>query len=169
MAWIEIIEPAEATGELKAEYGKAIRRAGKVFNIVKVQSLNAPTLRASMDLYVATMYGPSGLSRAEREMLATVVSGPTTASIESKRTGRISVRKPRMPNSPSTLSTTRFAHLPPRCKALCKFAELLTLRPPLSGRRTSRYYAVTVSRIAISSTWSRWSPISTTSIASRTL
>jgi uncharacterized peroxidase-related enzyme len=74
MAWIEIIEPAEATGELKAEYDEAIRPAGKVFNIVKVQSLNASTLRVSMDLYVATMHGPSGLSRAEREMLATVVS-----------------------------------------------------------------------------------------------
>ena len=74
MAWIGVIEPAAATGELKTEYDKALRRAGKVFNIVKVQGLNAPTLRASMDLYIATMYGSSGLSRAEREMLATVVS-----------------------------------------------------------------------------------------------
>jgi len=74
MAWIGVIEPAEATGELKAEYDKALQRAGKVFNIVKVQGLNLRTLRASMDLYLATMHGPSGLSRAEREMLATVVS-----------------------------------------------------------------------------------------------
>ncbi len=74
MAWIKTIEPSEATGELKAEYEKAVRRAGKVFNILKVQSLNPPVLRASMEMYLATMYGPSGLSRAEREMLATVVS-----------------------------------------------------------------------------------------------
>ncbi len=74
MAWIKIIEPEEATGELKQEYDKALGRAGKVFNILKVQSLNDRTLRASMELYLATMYGPSGLSRAEREMLATVVS-----------------------------------------------------------------------------------------------
>jgi len=74
MAWIEVIEPPEAMGELKAEYDKAIRRAGRVFNIVKVQGLNPASLRASMDLYIATMYGSSGLSRAEREMLATVVS-----------------------------------------------------------------------------------------------
>lgn len=74
MAWVKMIEPGEATGELKAEYDKAIRRAGKVFNILKVQSLNAATLRASMELYLATMYSSSGLSRAEREMLATVVS-----------------------------------------------------------------------------------------------
>ena len=74
MAWIKMIEPEEATGQLKAEYEEAVRRAGKVFNILKVQSLNAPALHASMQLYLATMYGPSGLSRAERELLATVVS-----------------------------------------------------------------------------------------------
>jgi uncharacterized peroxidase-related enzyme len=74
MSWIETIQPDEATGELKIEYEQAIKRAGKVFNILKVQSLNPETLRASMHLYLATMYGRSGLSRPEREMLATVVS-----------------------------------------------------------------------------------------------
>jgi uncharacterized peroxidase-related enzyme len=74
MSWIKTIEPAEATGELRIEYDKAIKRAGKVFNILKVQSLNPESLRASMHLYLATMHGRSGLSRAEREMLATVVS-----------------------------------------------------------------------------------------------
>jgi uncharacterized peroxidase-related enzyme len=74
MAWIKTIEPEEARGELKAAYDKAVRRAGKVFNILKVQSLSPRTLQASMELYLATMYAPSGLSRAERELLATVVS-----------------------------------------------------------------------------------------------
>jgi uncharacterized peroxidase-related enzyme len=74
MSWIKTIQPDEATGQLKIEYDKAIRRAGRVYNILKVQSLNPKSLRASMHLYLATMYGRSGLSRAEREMLATVVS-----------------------------------------------------------------------------------------------
>ena len=74
MAWIKMVEPEEATGELKTEYDKAVERAGKVFNILKVQSLNPPALRASMAMYLAAMHGPSGLSRAERELLATVVS-----------------------------------------------------------------------------------------------
>lgn len=74
MAWIKMIEPPEATGELQSEYEKGVRRAGRVFNILKVQSLNPPVLRASTQLYLTTMHGPSGLSRAEREMLATVVS-----------------------------------------------------------------------------------------------
>ena len=48
MAWIKIIEPDDASGELKAEYDRAVERAGKVFNILKVQSLNPQTLRASI-------------------------------------------------------------------------------------------------------------------------
>jgi uncharacterized peroxidase-related enzyme len=74
MSWIKTIQPDDATGELKIEYDQAVQRAGKVFNILKVQSLNPESLRASMQLYLATMYGRSGLSRSEREMLATVVS-----------------------------------------------------------------------------------------------
>ena len=74
MAWIKMVEPEEASGELKEEYDRAVRRAGKVFNILKVQSLNPRVLHASMEIYLAAMYGPSGLTRAEREMLGTVVS-----------------------------------------------------------------------------------------------
>lgn len=74
MAYIQVIEPEAAEGALKAEYASATGRAGKVFNILKIQSLNAAALHASMALYVATMHETSGLSRGEREMLATVVS-----------------------------------------------------------------------------------------------
>jgi alkylhydroperoxidase family enzyme len=74
MAWIRTIEPEGATGKLKKEYDRAAKRAGKVFNILKIQSLNPETLSASMGLYVATMHAPSKLSRAERELLAVVVS-----------------------------------------------------------------------------------------------
>lgn len=74
MAWIKTMEPAEAKGRLQAEYRKAVRRAGKVFNILKVQSLNPAALHASIEMYLTTMHGPSGLSRTERELLATVVS-----------------------------------------------------------------------------------------------
>jgi len=74
MAWIKMVEPDAAAGELKQEYDAASQRAGKVFNILKVQSLNPAALHASMEMYKVTMFGPSGLSRAEREMLATVVS-----------------------------------------------------------------------------------------------
>jgi uncharacterized peroxidase-related enzyme len=74
MPHLRLIDEDEATGELKGEYDAALGRAGKVFNIVKSMSLNPRVLAASMGLYKAIMFGPSELSRAERELLAVVVS-----------------------------------------------------------------------------------------------
>lgn len=74
MAWIKTIPPEEATGHLKEQYDAAIKRAGRVFNVVSLQSLNPRVLDASIRLYAAIMLGPSSLSRAQREMIAVVVS-----------------------------------------------------------------------------------------------
>ena len=74
MAHLDLIDPDDAEGLLKEEYDAALERAGKVFNIVRSMSLSPPTLRASMELYKAIMFGPSDLSRQDRELLATVVS-----------------------------------------------------------------------------------------------
>ena len=72
--YLRLIDEDEAEGLLKEEYDAAVERAGKVFNIVRSMSLNPTVLRRSMELYKAIMFGPSELSRAERELLATVVS-----------------------------------------------------------------------------------------------
>lgn len=74
MAFIRIIEPEQAKGALRNEYETALRRAGKVFNIIKIQSQNPNALRRSTGLYLAIMHGESPLTRAQREMLATIVS-----------------------------------------------------------------------------------------------
>jgi alkylhydroperoxidase family enzyme len=74
MPHLRLIDVGEATGALKREYDEAVGRAGKVFNIVKAMCLNPGVLRRSMGLYKAIMFGPSELSRQERELLATVVS-----------------------------------------------------------------------------------------------
>jgi uncharacterized peroxidase-related enzyme len=71
---LRLVEEGEASGELKEQYDAALKRAGKVFNIVKAMSLNPKVLGASMDLYRAVMFGPSELTRVERELLAVVVS-----------------------------------------------------------------------------------------------
>ena len=74
MPWIKIIDEGEADGQLARIYIAARKRAGRVFNILKIQSQNARTLQSSMQLYQAAMLGESHLSRAQREMLAVVVS-----------------------------------------------------------------------------------------------
>lgn len=74
MAYIRLVNEGEATGKVAAQYRAAIRRAGKVFQIVKTMSPNPGVLGASMRFYAELMKGPSPLSRARREMLAVVVS-----------------------------------------------------------------------------------------------
>ena len=75
MAWIETVAPESATGLLKRLYAAAVKRAGKVFNVIRLQSLRPETLRASTQLYREVMHSAkSPLSRAQRELIATVVS-----------------------------------------------------------------------------------------------
>jgi len=75
MAWIETVAPGEAEGRLKRLYSAALERAGKVFNVIRIQSPRPDVLAASTRLYTEVMRSPrSGLSRAQREMIATAVS-----------------------------------------------------------------------------------------------
>lgn len=74
MAHIRQIPTAEATGLLRRIYDEALARAGRVWGILRVQSLNPAALDASIGMYKAIMFGPSPLTRAQREMLAAVVS-----------------------------------------------------------------------------------------------
>jgi uncharacterized peroxidase-related enzyme len=75
MPWIRTVAPDEAEGLLAQLYDAAVKRAGKVFNILRLQSRRPKVLRASTQLYMEVMYSTeNGLSRAQREMIATVVS-----------------------------------------------------------------------------------------------
>jgi len=75
MAWSKTVPPEEATGLLRQLYAAATRRAGKVFNVIRLQSPRPKVLRASTQLYMEVMNSAdNGLSRAQREMIATAVS-----------------------------------------------------------------------------------------------
>ncbi len=75
MAWINTVSPEAASGLLKRLYAAAIRRAGKVYNVIRLQSLRPEILRHSTQLYLEVMHSDkSPLSRVQREMIATVVS-----------------------------------------------------------------------------------------------
>lgn len=75
MAHIRTIPPGDATGKLASIYAAAVARAGKVFQILQVQSLNPETLQASMGLYMATTTSPrNSLPRWVREAIAVIVS-----------------------------------------------------------------------------------------------
>ena len=74
MAYIETIPPEDADGVLKEVYDLGIRRDGRVAAILRVMSQHGEALSDLMRLYMTIAYGPSGLSRAQREMIAVAVS-----------------------------------------------------------------------------------------------
>lgn len=74
MTWIETIGVTDAEGELAAAYRRLMDDRGKVSNIMSAQSLDPRAMQAHLDLYLSVMFGRSGLSREEREMIAVAVS-----------------------------------------------------------------------------------------------
>ncbi|MBT8092959.1 MAG: peroxidase-related enzyme [Gammaproteobacteria bacterium] len=74
MSWIDEVEVSEAEGKLGEMYATLIKKRGKISNILKVHSLNPDAMGNHLDLYMTLMFGKSGLSRAEREAIAVVVS-----------------------------------------------------------------------------------------------
>lgn len=74
MPHVGVYEYDETSGVARREYDAAMRRAGRIWNIVSIQSQLPEVMRDSMRLYSSIMYGPSPLSRAQREMLAVVTS-----------------------------------------------------------------------------------------------
>ncbi len=74
MSWIDEVDVSEADGQLAETYAALIEQRGKVSNILKVHSLNPGAMGNHLDLYMTLMFGKSGLSRAEREAIAVVVS-----------------------------------------------------------------------------------------------
>lgn len=74
MSWIDEIDVDAAEGKLGTVYAELVKKRGKVSNILKVHSLNPEAMENHLDLYMTVMFGKSGLSRAEREAVAVVVS-----------------------------------------------------------------------------------------------
>jgi len=72
-AWVPVVDPGEATGELAETYRERGIR-GPVDHIIGVHSLHPAGMAGHLDLYRSVMFGASPLSRAEREAVAVVVS-----------------------------------------------------------------------------------------------
>jgi uncharacterized peroxidase-related enzyme len=130
MSWIRVVPERQAEGPLAEVYEQIGVQRGKVSNIMRVQSLAPGAMTAHMDLYLEIMFGKGGLSRAERELIAVVVSVRNgceycslhhAAALEAwwKDPDRVN----RLRDDPGS------ADLTDREAALVEYAEALTLHP----------------------------------------
>jgi alkylhydroperoxidase family enzyme len=75
MAWIDTIPPEDASEQLRELYRRVTDPGtGQPDHIMQIHSLHPEGLRAHFELYRAVMKTTPGLSAAEREMIALVVS-----------------------------------------------------------------------------------------------
>ncbi|MBI5849939.1 MAG: carboxymuconolactone decarboxylase family protein [Planctomycetes bacterium] len=81
MAYISTVADDDARGRLAKLYDAARARAGRVYGIVRLMSLDPAILDASMTLYQATITSPrSPLPRWFRELIAVRVSSTNHCS-----------------------------------------------------------------------------------------
>lgn len=74
MSWIHTVPPEHAHGLLAQIYAESNAKFGRVINLVRVQSLRPETMQLGRQLYRHLMDGPSGLTKLQRVLLATIVS-----------------------------------------------------------------------------------------------
>jgi len=74
LAWIDVIDEENAEGELADLYEQIRSSRGKVANIMKVHSLHPEAMEKHLEFYLTIMFKRAGLSREQRELIATVVS-----------------------------------------------------------------------------------------------
>lgn len=74
LTYIRYTPAAEAGPRLSALYDRYADARGRVDNILRIHSLNPPSMQHHYELYRHLMSGPSPLSRVRREMIAVTVS-----------------------------------------------------------------------------------------------
>lgn len=125
--WISTVEPEAADAELRRVYEHVASSRGKLSDIMRVQSLRPNAMAAHLDLYLELMFGPSSLSRDEREAIAVAVSAANGCEycVAHHRAAllaywRDETRVARLVDSPTD------AGLPPRLDAMVRYARRLT-------------------------------------------
>jgi len=74
MAFIPYVAHEDAEGLLAELYARYSEAGGWIDNIIRIHSLNPPSMTHHVLMYAHLMRGPSPLSRTQREMIAVTVS-----------------------------------------------------------------------------------------------
>lgn len=105
MAFIEVIDPEAAHGELARLYRQIASARGGVAAVHQAQSLNPRAMAAHLDIYKAIMFQPSSLSRAWREAIGVAVSRANACAycVAHHQAALDQVAKPGESNAPPAL------------------------------------------------------------------
>ncbi len=130
MAWIEQIDEKEADRTLRDAYAEIVRHRGRLSNIMRVHSLHPEAMTAHMNLYMQIVFAHVGLKRADRELLAVVVSASNGCDYCTRHHSEalLAYWKDR-DRVRQAADDYRALALPERTRAMLDYAILLTLSP----------------------------------------
>ncbi|MDX6770180.1 MAG: peroxidase-related enzyme [Elusimicrobiota bacterium] len=128
-AWIRVVEPEEAEGELKAVYEATLKKRGALAAVHKIHSLHPETLTAHMALYMELLFGQSPLTRREREAIAVAVSRTNGCAYCATHHIEALARYEKAPDVLAAVREGRWHSLDARTSRLCVYAEKLTRSP----------------------------------------
>ncbi len=121
---------AEAKGRLKEIYDSIAKSRGKLAAVHTIQSLRPESIKHHMDLYMGIMFSRSELSRAEREMMAVVVSAANDCLYCQEHHANALHHYWKDEDKIQRLKRAAdFDVLSAREQALCRYANTLTLQP----------------------------------------
>jgi uncharacterized peroxidase-related enzyme len=136
MAFIRVIDYPESTGELRGIYDHLIGTRGKLADVHKIQSLNAPTVLSHMNLYKDIMFGQSPLKRYQREMIAVVVSATNQCEYCVKHHKEALLNYWKSEEKANAVIQQLYDDaISQEDKALCVFAREVTLNPELATQQ----------------------------------
>jgi uncharacterized peroxidase-related enzyme len=130
MPRIPVIDHANAQGRLKEIYDEILKSRGKIADIHQIQSLRPESIVKHMELYMEIMFSRSPLSRAQREMMAVVVSvanGCQYCTMHHLQALKHYIKDEKALNAITSWPTENV--LDHSNAALCDFARHLTLTP----------------------------------------
>ena len=131
MAKIKVIDYNESKGTLREIYDEIIKKRKKLAEVHKIQSLRPKSIAKHMDLYMEIMFTKSELSRAEREMVAVIVSITNGCEYCATHHGEALLAYWKDESKLKALKSQQFEllNLSEKEQLLCKFAEHVTKNP----------------------------------------
>jgi uncharacterized peroxidase-related enzyme len=130
LTWLRVPDEAGLPAEVKALYEPPLEKLGFVPNVLRLYALRPDHLLRWNDHYEELMKGDSGLSKAEREMIAVVVSVANECryciAAHSAALRKLT-KDAALADAIAADHTT--APIEPRVRAMLDYARKLTLRP----------------------------------------
>jgi len=130
LTWLEVPDEDELPAEVKALHEAPLEKLGFVPNVLRLYALRPSHLLRWNEHYEELMKGESGLSKAEREMIAVVVSVANECryciAAHSAALRKLT-KDPALADAIAADHAT--AAIEPRSRAMLDYARKLTLRP----------------------------------------